>query len=142
LRTRQELFAHARAAGLVGLAGFVCFILWPTAIPEGAGLTAADAAALAWLKQVDAAGNACPSLHVAFAAFAGVWLHRIFTEMRLPVVFKVLSITWVVAICYSTLATKQHVVIDVVAGAALGIVAGRVSTRVPGTSRVPDLQLE
>ena len=71
----------------MGLVGFAIFFFWPTAIPHAAGLRETGGTALSWLKQVDAAGNACPSLHVAFAVFSGLWLDRALTEMRLPIAF-------------------------------------------------------
>ena len=42
------------------------------------------------------------------------------TRLRHPAVLRVLNLAWVVAIAYSTAAIRQHVVLDAVAGAALG----------------------
>jgi membrane-associated phospholipid phosphatase len=127
LRTREELMSHGKMAGLMGLVGFAIFFFWPTAIPFAAGLRESDTATLSWLKEVDAAGNACPSLHVAFAVFSGLWLDRILREMRVPIAARLLNLLWCGAIAYSTLSTKQHVVIDVVAGGILGAVFGAIS---------------
>lgn len=129
LRSRVQLLFHAKVAGLMAIAGLTVFFFWPTAAPTMAGLSEADAAGLAWLKQVDSAGNACPSLHVAFAVFSGLWLHRTLGEIGLPTVVRVLNLVWGGAIVYSTLATKQHVVVDVLAGVVLGLIAGLRETR-------------
>lgn len=126
LRTRAELLFHAKVAGVMGTVGLAVFFFWPTAVPLAAGLRETDVATLSWLKQVDAAGNACPSLHVAFAVFSGLWLNRSLKEMRLPFGLRLLNAAWCIAIAYSTLATKQHVVVDVLAGGILGAVAGSV----------------
>jgi membrane-associated phospholipid phosphatase len=126
LRTRAELMFHAKVAGAMGLVGFAIFFFWPTAVPAAAGLRETDVATLSWLKQVDAAGNACPSLHVAFAVFSGLWLNRSLKEMRLPLGLRLVNAAWCVAIAYSTLATKQHVLVDVFAGGILGTVAGAI----------------
>jgi len=125
LKTREELLFHGKVAGGMGLVGFAIFFFWPTAIPHDAGLRDTGGITLSWLKQVDAAGNACPSLHVAFAVFSGLWLDRALTEMRLPIVVRLFNLTWCAAIAYSTLSTKQHVLVDVVGGAVLGVIAGR-----------------
>lgn len=124
LQDRDELLLHGKVAGGMSLVGLGIFLFWPTTVPLGASLRDVDAAGLSWLKQVDSAGNACPSLHVAFAVFAGMWLDRVLVEMRLPVAARCLNLAWCVAIAYSTLSTKQHVLVDVIAGAALGAMAG------------------
>src|SRR3990167_9190726 len=43
---------------------------------------------LAVVKGVDAAGNACPSLHVASAVFSLCWMHRILAQLRSPAVLR------------------------------------------------------
>jgi membrane-associated phospholipid phosphatase len=72
------------------------------------------------LRGVDAAANACPSLHVATAAFSFYWFDRVLKEMNAGILGRIVNALWFVAIAYSTLATKQHVFIDVLAGFALG----------------------
>jgi len=81
---------------------------------------------------VDAAGNACPSLHVATAVFSGFWLHWLLPTVGLGGRTRLTSAVWCTAIAYSTMATKQHVALDVAAGAALGFTLAwlsRASTR-------------
>ena len=75
---------------------------------------------MAILKGLDAAGNACPSLHVASAVFAAAWLDRLCRNMAAPVWLRGLSAAHCLAILWSTLATRQHVVLDVLAGALIG----------------------
>jgi membrane-associated phospholipid phosphatase len=130
LRNREELLTHGKIAAVMGLVGLGIFFFWPTAVPLGPGLINADAA-LSWLKQVDAAGNACPSLHVAFAVYSGIWLHRVLVEMQLPLAVRLLNGVWCLGIAYSTLATKQHVIVDVMAGGLLGLIAGTIRWRLP-----------
>lgn len=106
---------------IVGLCvcGLLIFYFWPTTLaPHGIDRT------LHWgfdlLHGVDAAANACPSLHVATAAFSFYWLDRVIKEMNVGALGRALNMLWLAAIAYSTLATKQHVFIDVVAGFAFG----------------------
>lgn len=77
---------------------------------------------VAFLKGVDAAGNACPSLHVATAVFSSFWLYWLLRELRQSWHGQGLQILWSVAIVYSTMATKQHVSLDVLGGVLLGAV--------------------
>ena len=129
LRSRRELVAHGLGATVMAVIGLAVFFFWPTAVAPAATLGTTDTEALAWLKQVDAAGNACPSLHVAFAVYAGLWLDRVLRDMQAVGMVRVLNVCWCTAIAYSTLATKQHVVVDVLAGAILGWIAGSFSGR-------------
>jgi PAP2 superfamily len=84
---------------------------------------------LALIKGVDGSGNACPSLHVASAVFSCCWLHRIIDRMRAPVVLQWLSVLQCVAIVWSTMATLQHVALDVFAGASVGLLFAAASLR-------------
>jgi membrane-associated phospholipid phosphatase len=101
------------------LAGLAIFIVWPTAVPHWE-IDWSRYAAFARLKTVDAAGNACPSLHAAFAVFSAVWIGRVLRRMQAPVLLRAVSVCWCAGILYSTIATRQHVAVDLFAGAALG----------------------
>jgi hypothetical protein len=106
--------------GALCLTGLFLFWAWPTQTPSFAvdwGLYPG----LALIKGVDAAGNACPSLHVASAVFSACWLHRILRQLRSPAWLLWLSALHCVAIAWSTMATLQHVALDVFGGAALGL---------------------
>ncbi len=119
LRGRREIRPYCAACAGLAAAGLAIFWLWPSAIPE-LELNPAEHASFALLRNVDATGNACPSLHVAFAVFSVIWLERILRATGTPVALRVGNAIWSAAIVYSTMATRQHVAIDVVAGLALG----------------------
>lgn len=110
---------HALAALALAAAGLACFWRWPTTLPP-AGVDWTLHPSLAFLKSADAAGNACPSLHVAFAVFSGAALHRALRELHAGRTALVVNGLWCAGIVYSTIATLQHVTIDALAGAALG----------------------
>jgi hypothetical protein len=115
----RELIAYGLwAAGLCGV-GLACFYLWPSAVPP-LGFDVSGYPGFATLQGVDAAGNACPSLHVATAIFTAIRVAHTLRALQTPWCFQVINIGWFLAIAYSTLATKQHVVIDAFAGAVLG----------------------
>ena len=119
LRGKRELVVYACEVMTLSLAGLGAFLLWPTAIPP-LDFNAALHPMFAFLKSVDATGNACPSLHVAFAIFTLIWLARQLRDVSAPVGLHLLNAGWCAAIVLSTVATKQHAVIDVIAGIALG----------------------
>lgn len=75
---------------------------------------------LAFLKGLDASGNACPSLHVASAVYSALWFNRIFRQVGAPPALRWLSVLHCVVIVWSTMAIRQHVFLDVVAGVAVG----------------------
>ena len=121
LYTRSEWIPYLSAITLLSLIGFGIFFFWPTAIPRP-DIDWTQYPAIDFLKSVDASGNACPSLHVAFAVMNVIWLHRLLKELGTPVILRVLNGCWCAGIVYSTLATKQHVAIDVEMGLLLGSV--------------------
>lgn len=128
MTARRDLERYGWAIGAVCVIGLLCFYLFPTVVP---------AAAVDWsaypgfdfLKKIDTAGNACPSLHVASAVFSGMWLHRQLGEMGAGRSVRLLNMLWGLGIVYSTLATKQHVAIDLLAGLLLGSVGAWLSLR-------------
>lgn len=121
LLTLRELIVYALWIAALCLTGLACFYTWPTAVPALA-LDVSGYPGFAMLQGVDSSGNACPSLHVATAMFTAIWVDWLLRQLRMPVVLRVLNGGWFTAIAYSTLATKQHVVLDALAGALLGIV--------------------
>jgi hypothetical protein len=121
LKNFRELFSYGFATLAMSLIGLAIFYWWPTAVPVFE-LDVARHPSLSVLKGVDMAANACPSLHVAFAVFTGIWLDRVLREMRSARGLLLFNWVWCLGIVYSTLATRQHVVLDVIAGTLLGAV--------------------
>jgi membrane-associated phospholipid phosphatase len=118
--TFLELLVYGLWIGALCLTGLAIFYFWPTAVPpmlpDVSGVWGYSV-----LQGVDAAGNACPSMHVAVAMFSVVWLERILRGAGAPIGLRVFNVAWFLAIVYSTLAIKQHVVLDVIAGTLLGV---------------------
>ena len=131
----SEMREYLLQVTLLGLLGFAIFLLWPTAVPATL-MDWSNHPAMALLKSVDAAGNACPSLHVAFAVLSAIWLQRLFSQLGMPAYLYVCNWLWCLGILYSTLATKQHVALDLYTGAALGLAVVLVRPR-PVLSAVP-----
>ncbi len=115
---------------VVGLCvtGLLIFYFWPTTL-QPYTISRGQYWGFDILQGIDAAGNACPSLHVATAVFSAYWLDRVLKEMNVGILGRLFNALWFVAIAYSTMATKQHVFIDVAAGFALGTVFALLSLR-------------
>ena len=118
----RHLVAYGLWVGSLCLAGLAVFYVFPTAVPLP--LLPVDVAlhpGFALLQGVDAAGNACPSLHVATAVFSALWIDHLLRRLGAPHWPRALNAAWVLLIVYSTLAIKQHVAIDAAAGSALAL---------------------
>ena len=130
LLTLRELVVFGLWTAAMCGVGLAFFYFLPTAVPPQA--LQVDLAAhpgFAVLQGVDAAGNACPSLHVATAVFSAFWIDHLLRGMRAPGGLRGLNYAWVLVIVWSTLATKQHVMADAVAGALLGAAFAAASLR-------------
>lgn len=119
LRDGRDLARYGLDTFVLGTTGLLIFLLWPTSTPDF-GIDWELYPSMAFLKDVDASANACPSLHVAFAVFTGLRLDRLLQEIGLAARMRFLNLLWCVGIVYSTMAVRQHVVLDVLGGAALG----------------------
>jgi membrane-associated phospholipid phosphatase len=128
LRTKRELLSYTLAAVTLSAAGFLIFIVYPTAVPM-AEIDPALLPALSHLKTVDASGNAFPSLHVAFAVFNGLWFSRQLREMGAGSIAHAVNWAWCVGIIYSTMAIRQHVALDALSGAVLAVAVAAVQMR-------------
>ena len=128
LATRRELYGYGLAMAGTCLAGLIVFYYWPTVVPA-ANIDWAQYPDVAFLKSMDASGNACPSLHVATAVFSGIWLHHLLRRFGAPPWILIFNWVWCTGIVYSALATRQHVAVDVLAGLVLGVLAATLSLR-------------
>lgn len=120
LVSRREMLAYALAAAVLSVGGFICFLFWPTKLGASA-IDWAQHPSLSYLKAVDASGNACPSLHVGFAVFTAYWLHGLLRRVGAPLWALAGDWVWCAGIVYSTIAIRQHVALDALAGAVLGL---------------------
>ena len=117
----RDLLSYGFATLALSLIGLGIFIAWPTAVPAFE-VDWLKYPSMSFLKNLDLAGNACPSLHVAFAVFTAIWLERLLREIDTGAAPRLLNWLWCIGILYSTVATLQHVVLDVLGGAVLGSV--------------------
>jgi len=139
--TRRELYGYGMAMAGTCLAGLIIFYFWPTAVPA-ASIDWPAYQEMDFLSRVDAAGNACPSLHVATAVFSGVWLHYLLRRWGAPSWILIFNWVWCIGIVYSAMATRQHLAIDVLGGFVLGVLASYLSLRLRVHARQRRLSTE
>jgi len=125
---RADLYRYGLAMMLMCVAGLAIFYFWPTAAPAP-DIDWSRYPDISFLKNIDAAGNACPSLHVATAFFSAVWFHHLMRGFGGPAWVLAINWSWCGAIVWSTIAIRQHVAVDAFAGLALGAVAAWLSLR-------------
>ena len=75
-----------------------------------------------WFVSVDGTRNAFPSLHCALTLYHLLFVGRVLSPgLSLPsrALLTATAALWTAAICYSTLATRQHYFVDIPAGLVL-----------------------
>ncbi|HVI04052.1 MAG TPA: phosphatase PAP2 family protein, partial [Enhygromyxa sp.] len=134
--------AGARLLASISIAAITCsivFVLFPTSFPRELypleSLDSASLRELSRLRAADSPSNCLPSLHVALAwGIALSWAGN-FRERRLV---QAAAIAWALIISVTTITTKQHFVVDVPSGAAVGVFAWWSARKlVPGETSTP-----
>ena len=133
---RRELLHYGWSMTLMCVLGLSIFYFWPSAVPVP-DIDWTRHPELGFLKNMDASGNACPSLHVATALFSGAWFHHLLRRFGAPLWALLFNWIWCAEIVYSTVAIRQHVAVDVAAGLLLGGVAAWLSLRRRATTQSP-----
>ncbi len=98
--------------------GFLFFVLLPTTNvrPVLPGTTIWDAI-MRFLYRIDDADNLFPSFHCMIAWLCWVGVRR---NRDVPVAWRASALVMAIAVCLSTLTTRQHVLADVFGGVLLG----------------------
>lgn len=119
LTTRRELRDTGFGYALILTVSAAAFLLWPTTFPPGfcQALTRHLLLNLTPTLPLDLPRNACPSLHASIAVFAALCVRR---ALRTPAA-RLAILAWPVLILLSALLIKQHVLLDLAAGALLGL---------------------
>lgn len=113
--------------------GLITFWLFPTKTPIF-DINWTLYPQLAQIKSMDASGNACPSMHVATAVFSAFWIDAILVATTAPHMLRCINVLHCIAIIWSTMAIRQHVVLDALTGAALGTAFALLSLKANRTS--------
>lgn len=110
----------------VNAVSFLVFLCVPTEAPRPTDL--ADAPFLyLWTVQMDEPTNACPSLHASVTVLSTTFAVVLLGRLRGAWFWRVLVMLWACGILWSTLATRQHVFIDLAVGSVLGLMVAFVA---------------
>lgn len=122
----RQLLGYGLWIGALCISSLIVFWVWPTTIPPF-GLDWEQYPTIAKIKGFDISGNACPSLHVATAVFSAAWLHHILRLINAPRWMAIANWIYCLIIIWSTIAIRQHVAIDAIAGTAVGLTFAQLS---------------
>lgn len=128
LREFRFLWRYGVWVAAMCLICLVIFWIFPTVVPPS-GIDWSQYPQMSLIKRVDQSGNACPSLHVAAAIFSALWMHRVYRNIAAPGWLRLLNGLQCAAIVWSTVAIRQHVALDVLAGIAVGAGFGLIAIR-------------
>ena len=117
---REQLARYTRGFALLSIVSFTVFILVPIRAPKPA---IENPVGMYWLLQLyDVPYNCLPSLHAGMLVYTLAFGGRVAGDLA-PRSLKLLVLAWATLILYSTVATKEHYVVDIGAGVALGLFA-------------------
>ena len=119
-RDRDAVKTYARNVAAAYACGAVVFWLYPTLSPR-------PVESGSWIHHwfitaVDGPRNAFPSLHAAMGLLAVLAVCGHLRACRVSAWWRVALAFWWVALLYSTLATRQHGLLDLLAGIFLGLI--------------------
>lgn len=130
LSDKRELINYIKALCGLAVAGLTVFFFWPTSVPRP-DIDVSEYPSFTLLVAIDEPRNVFPCLHAAFAVFSAICIGRLLRQMGDRGLVRSLNWCWCIGIVYSALATKQHLAVDLFAGAALGAVGAGLYLRRP-----------
>lgn len=124
--SREQLLRYARGLALLCGTCFVIFFLIPVAGPRPEVMP--EHALYGFIVSVDRPSNSLPSLHAGLTAYSLLYVWRVLgldLGRRGRSILAIGTAIWAILILYSTLATKQHWLVDLPAGVLVAWVAHR-----------------
>lgn len=128
MRRPREVLYYGVYVAILALIGILFYLFFPTTIFQDASIWN-DSESMKYLKKIDLAGNAFPSMHVASSLFSYYWIKYHLKQMGAGKVWFLLNFLWCTGIIYSTMATKQHLFYDVLGGVILGFIVAFLTLR-------------
>lgn len=130
---------YVRAMALAASIGFFIFLFFPTTIPRElypwTGPYGRSADLLEYVRRADKSVNCLPSMHVALSFISASAISLVFG-------WRARAFVWLlfIGIVYSTMATKQHYFVDLVAGFALAVTVFAIEVRREGPTRQSEIE--
>jgi membrane-associated phospholipid phosphatase len=121
---------------MVWITAYICFLVYPTRAPRGDEVSGSGFGAwgLRFLYSADPPYNCFPSLHVAHSFVSAL------TCVRLHRGLGFVALTCALLVALSTLFTKQHYVLDVIAGIGLAFAAYLIFLRRYPSDEIPAIE--
>jgi membrane-associated phospholipid phosphatase len=120
MNNRNQIFRYAAGIILISLSANIIFIFRPTSCPRPD--VQGTIPAYQMLTTIDNSFHAFPSLHAAFAVYSALCGALVLRELNVSRRWRISLGLWAFMILFATLATKQHVLADIIAGSTLGFV--------------------
>lgn len=137
VRQQEQIRRTVWAYLMVWLTAYVCFVLYPTVAPRPPGEVVVGEGFGEWglrfLYSADPPYNCFPSLHVAHSFVSALTCYRLHRGAGIA------AIVAAALVGVSTVYTKQHYILDVLAGAFLACVAYVIFLRGYPRSDIPEL---
>lgn len=137
VRQQEQIRRTVWAYLMVWITAYVCFVLYPTVAPRPAGDVVVGEGFGEWglrfLYDADPPYNCFPSLHVAHSFVSALTCYRLHRGVGIG------AIVAAALVGISTVYTKQHYILDVLAGALLAYVAYVIFLRGYPRSEIPEL---
>ncbi len=114
----RELRDIAFGFAWITVISHLCFAIWPTAIPCLISPSSVSSPILRLVLSVDTNRNALPSLHASLGIYCALCSARLLKTSKARAALWL----WTFLILAATLLIKQHVLLDLLAGAALGVI--------------------
>lgn len=125
--TSRDMTQFALDVAFIAILSNLIFLFYPTAVERPSG--PATDLAYRLVHAVDAPTNACPSLHASLGLYSALWCHRLLAGCGVAWLWRAGLWAWATGILYATLALRQHVLADLLAGGSLAAVVYAMSGR-------------
>jgi len=135
VRQQEQIRRTVLAYLMVWITAYICFLVYPTIAPRPARVIGEGFAVwgLRFLYGADPPYNCFPSLHVAHSFISALTCYRVNRKVGIGATLCALIIG------VSTLYTKQHYVLDVIAGIFLACLAYALFLRSYSGEKIPEL---
>ena len=114
---KEEVYRFVCAEVMAKAICLICFLVLPTTnvrpVIDGNSIWEII---MKMLYEIDSASNLFPSIHCLVSWFCVIGIRK---QEKIPRGYKLFSVLMALAVCVSTLTTKQHVFVDVIAGVVL-----------------------
>ena len=135
VRQEEHIRRTVSAYLMVWITAYVCFLVYPTVAPRPTTVVGEGFAVwgLRFLYSADPPYNCFPSLHVAHSFVSALTCYRVHRELGIA------AVLCASLVAISTLFSKQHYIVDVVAGILMASVAYIVFLKNYARDNIPEL---